>query len=127
MRSILVSICLLFFPVMGFAQEAANYIEAAKKGDYVAQFNLGYCYNMGLGVPQDNKQAIYWYKKSAMQGYADAQFNLGNCYYLGEGTEVNYIQAVYWYKLASAQKQNKAQYNLALCYMDGTGVKRDDA
>ena len=31
---------------------------------------------MGYGVPEDYKQAIYWYSKAAQQGYASAEHAL---------------------------------------------------
>jgi TPR repeat protein len=33
-------------------------------------------YKNGKGVDQDNKQAVYWYRKSAEQGLADAKKKL---------------------------------------------------
>ena len=42
-----------------------------------AQFNLGNRYAKGLGVPQDYKEAVKWYRLSAEQGVAQAQYNLG--------------------------------------------------
>ena len=53
----------------------------AEGGDKAAQFNLGYMYD-GEGVPEDDKEAVKWYTKSAEQGDAVAQFNLGYMYYL---------------------------------------------
>ena len=45
----------------------------AEQGDAIAQFNLGYLYANGQGVPRDFVQARYWYEKAAAQGQADAQ------------------------------------------------------
>lgn len=60
---------------------------AASQGYAKAQFILGLCYANGTGVRQNNKEAVYWYRKSANQGYANAQNNLGNCYKYGNGCE----------------------------------------
>ncbi|MFT7312847.1 MAG: TPR repeat protein, partial [Paraglaciecola sp.] len=60
--------------------------EAAKQGDAAAQLNLGFMHDFGKGMPQDDKQAVYWYRKAAEQGYAAAQYNLGLMYDNGEGT-----------------------------------------
>ena len=35
---------------------------------------------IGQGVSQDYKQAVYWYKKSAVQEDVLAQYNLGRMY-----------------------------------------------
>jgi uncharacterized protein len=38
----------------------------------------------GQGVPQDDAQAVAWYRKAAEQGYAAAQVNLGVMYANGK-------------------------------------------
>ena len=42
-------------------------------------------YAKGEGVPQDGKEAVKWYRKSAEQGNANAQYNLGLMYQSGGG------------------------------------------
>ena len=42
-----------------------------------AQFTLGEFYTAGQGVPQDDAEAVAWYRRAAEQGDADAQFQLG--------------------------------------------------
>jgi len=41
-----------------------------------AQFNLGYLYATGQGIPTDNTQAALWYRKAADQGHSGAKSNL---------------------------------------------------
>lgn len=41
------------------------------------QFERGRAYEKGQGVPQDDAQALAWYRKAAEQGHAKAQYNLG--------------------------------------------------
>src|SRR5689334_9494340 len=50
-------------------------ITRAKQGDVKAQFNLGWLYDAGSGVPKDLKQAVDWYRQAAAQGSAEAQNN----------------------------------------------------
>jgi hypothetical protein len=52
-----------------FQQEAAQ-------GNPVAQYGLGHMYQYGLGVPQDQAQAIHWYQLAAAQNYLDAKAQL---------------------------------------------------
>ena len=52
----------------------------AAGGDSIAQFKLGVLYDEGRTVPQDDKEALKWYRKAANQGHAEAQFNLGVLY-----------------------------------------------
>ena len=67
------------------------------------QFNLALMYEKGIGVPQDEKEAVVWYRRSAEQGFANAQFNLGVLYENGRGCAVDFAQAKKWYRKASAQ------------------------
>ena len=46
--------------------EAAEYYrKAAVRGDAIAQFNLGWCYEFGKGVEKDLGRANYWYRRAA--------------------------------------------------------------
>ena len=73
----------------------------AEQGDAEAQYNLGFMYDDGLGVPQDYAEAMKWYRKSAEQGDADAQNNLGSMYKEGQGVSQDYVQAYMWLDLAA--------------------------
>ena len=57
------------------------------------QFNLGNMYYTGEGVPQNDIEAVRWYRMAAEQGYIDAQFNLGFMYNAGAGVPQNDIEA----------------------------------
>jgi hypothetical protein len=48
--------------------------ERAKGGDADAQFNLGVMYDNGEGVPEDDAEAVKWYRRAAEQGFAEAQY-----------------------------------------------------
>ena len=45
----------------------------ADRGDAAAQINLGFMYETGAGVPQDEREAVRWYRLAADQGLAEAQ------------------------------------------------------
>jgi TPR repeat protein len=45
-----------------------------------AQFSLGKMYMDGLGVTQDQPQAVTWFRQAADQGHAGAQRMLGVMY-----------------------------------------------
>jgi ankyrin repeat protein len=55
-----------------YGKAAAVLLEAAKQGDSEAQFRLAGLYRMGLGVPQNDQQAVHWASQSASAGNADA-------------------------------------------------------
>ena len=57
----------------------------AEQGDVQAQYNLGIMYETGRGGPQDEAEAVRWYRLAAERGLADAQVNLGNSYSNGLG------------------------------------------
>jgi hypothetical protein len=92
----------------GHKKELYDYKQAAKKGDAIAQYTLGYMYLIGQGVPRDDEQAAYWYKKAAEQGEVSAQFNLGVMYSKGIGVIQNYKLAYVWDNLAAAQGHESA-------------------
>ncbi len=49
------------------------YRSAAEEDHASAQNALGFCYQKGLGVGEDKKEAVRLYRKSADQGVAAAQ------------------------------------------------------
>ena len=43
-------------------------LKLAAQGHASAQFNLGFMYDSGEGVPENDKTAVMWYKKSCRAG-----------------------------------------------------------
>ena len=91
-----------------------------------AQFNLGFAYDYGEGVPLDDVEAVIWYRRAAEQGRAVAQYSLGRMYDNGEGVPQDDAEAVRWYRLAAEQGSAGAQTNLGLMYSNGEGVPQDN-
>ena len=48
------------------------YTKAAEAGNEYAQYNLGRCYEFGMGIEKSFEKAIYWYKKAARNGNKNA-------------------------------------------------------
>ncbi len=94
-------------------------------GDARAQFYYGEIYSGGMGVKQDDKQAVGWYKKSATQGHARAQTRLGYMFFKGRGITKSYRQCLHWYQKAAKQGYVQAQYRIGFLYRDGLGTKPD--
>jgi hypothetical protein len=92
----------------------------AEQGDAVAQYNLGFIYTNGQGVPQDDVAAASWYRKAAEQGYPAAQFKLGSMYFDGRGVQQDYVRALMWLNLAAARGHKIAArtWNVAAARMD---------
>ena len=84
----------------------------AEQGDATAQYNLGNMYDSGRVVPENDAEAVRWYRLAAEQGDAASQNNLGFMYARGEGVPENDAEAVKWYRLAAEQGHASAQFNL---------------
>ena len=80
--------------------EATRY--AAEQGDAAAQRNLGLMYANGRGVPEDDAEAVRWYRLAAEQDDASAQYFLGFAYANGRGVPEDYVTAHMWLNVAAA-------------------------
>lgn len=76
---------------------------AAMRGHPEAQMHLGTCYASGLGVEQDQVEALKWFRKAADAGLPRAQYWLSRCFFTGTGVERDYAQAYLWALRAKAQ------------------------
>jgi uncharacterized protein len=76
---------------------------------------IRYMFDIGDGVPQDNTEAIKWYRRGTEQGHAGAQYNLGYMFHYGEGVPQDYTEAIKLYLLAAEQGHAEAQYRLVHC------------
>ncbi len=54
------------------SEAAVLFRQAALQGNPLAQYDLAYCYEHGLGVPVDQSEAIRWYRMSADQAPNEA-------------------------------------------------------
>lgn len=88
--------------------------ERANSGDAEAQAVLGWMYQNGKGVLQDDTQAIGWFRKAAAQNDAAAQFKLGPMYAVGRGVPKDYVQAYKWVNLASKHGIKGADFFLEM-------------
>ena len=74
-------------------------------------YNLGVMYANGEGVPEDDAEAVRWYRLAAEQGHASAQFNLGLMYDTGEGVLKDSVLAHMWLNIAGANGDEGAREN----------------
>ena len=100
-------------------------IALARDGDADAQYDLGWRYFCGDGVPKSYSEAVKWYRLAAEQGHAKAQFHLGDRHYWGIGVDKNRAEAAEWYRLAAEQGYADAQYELGQMYERGRGVPQN--
>lgn len=124
-----------------------------EQGNAFAQFNLGEMYYKGRGVPQNDEEALRWYRAAAEQGdenarvmlaiievqgmllqsrlldaeqgNANQQFALGKMYSEGQDVPQNYEEAVRWFRAAADQGHAHAQAELGSMYALGLGVPQN--
>ncbi|CAI2166327.1 1780_t:CDS:2 [Funneliformis geosporum] len=98
----------------------------AKEGNTASQYEIGYCYEYGIGTIQSDKKAFDWYMKSAMGDNPKGQCSLAWCYQQGIGVEKDDEKSFEWY-LKSAKGGNiNGQCNLAYYYENGIGTEKDE-
>ena len=77
-------------------------------------------------MPQDNVEAVQWFRKAAMQGNATGQYNLGLMYAKGTGVGLDIAQAIAWFRKAAEQGDTGALFKLGVAYENGEGVAKDN-
>jgi len=82
---------------------------SAEQGNAEAQYNLAMLYDRGLGVENDDSEALKWYREAAEQGYAKAQYNLGMMYYFGKGVPQDKEAGYQWVILAADRGEKAAK------------------
>jgi len=99
----------------------------AEQGDATAKYNLGFMYDYGQGVAENDAEAARWYRLAADQGSASAQYSLGLLYGIGAGVPENGAEAAKWFRLAAEQGHASAQANLGVMIANGERVSEDHA
>ena len=99
--------------------------ERAEQGKVTAQWQLGYLFEVGAGLPKDLAKAVALYQKAAGQGFAQAQCFMGDLYRDGKGVPKDVGKAIELFEKAASQGLAQARNNLARLYETGTGVKQN--
>lgn len=89
-----------------------------KQGNKKVQRLLGWMYEQGYQVEQNDEQAVKFYTLAAKQGERLAQNNLAKMYFNGWGVKKDREKALYWYQQSALQNYAEAQYNLAMLYQN---------
>ncbi len=97
----------------------------ANSDDAEVQYLLGLCYQTGVGIEKDEKQAVVWYRKSAEQGNIWGQRSLADCYLNGKGVAKDEKQSVVWIRKLAEQGNIVGQCWLGDQYRNGSGIERD--
>jgi TPR repeat protein len=90
-----------------FPEALILYKMAAEKGYAASQNRMGFFYESGVFVSEEESEskAFYWYKRAATEQdpckYIPGLFNLARCYLNGIGTDINIPVAVQFFEKAS--------------------------
>ncbi len=98
----------------------------AQKGEGQAMYYVGLLLSNGLGVDQNQSEAMRLFQRSAEQGDLDGQNAMGYSYMMGDGVEKNFETAMLWLNKAAAQGSSKAYRNLGGMYLNGWGINKDE-
>ena len=104
-------------------------VRSAEHGDAVAQqAALGLRYATGDGMPQDDGEAVRWYRLAADQGQRQSTGQpRRQLRQRPDGVPQDDGEAVRWFRLAAEQGDARAQDNLGISYAKGLGVPEDES
>lgn len=93
--------------------------DSAALGFPPAQYELGLCYEHGIGLERNMARAVELYALAAEQEDAQAQCALGNLYFTGNGVEQDRARAAWSLYARSGQGDVPGTERLAECYEAG--------
>ncbi|HEY2468120.1 MAG TPA: hypothetical protein VGI45_09780 [Terracidiphilus sp.] len=93
---------------------------AAKLGAYAAKHNLGYFYDVGIGVKRNRNAALYWYRRAFREDNVLSANNIGTIY----RDEMKTSLALRWFHRAVARGDVDANLNIAKLYLNRLGDSR---
>ncbi len=104
-------------------EAAALYQKAADQKLREAEYNVGYMFAHGEGLPKSDVNAALWFQKAADQGLAVAQHMVGFLYEEGRGVPQSFEKAIGWHLKAAEQGFVDAQSYLGYLYAVGGTVE----
>lgn len=102
----------------GAHAQPQDLVDRARKGDAVAQNELGKMYLSGKDVKASPQEAFKWFLLAAKQGLPNAQANVSQSYLLGLGIKEDRKQAELWAKKAADQNFAGGYHLLGLVHED---------
>jgi TPR repeat protein len=75
-------------------------------------YRIGSFWRSGIDGAPDLREAIRWFRRSAMNGSGAAQLNLGRALRSGKGTEIDLLRAWAWLRIAADRGVADAQKEL---------------
>ncbi len=105
-------------------QKVQLYRHLASKGDAWGMFRLGTSYAKGMGVRQNDAEALKWLQQAANRDYPDAYIALGIMFSDGIAFAPDYRTAFNWFSKSAELNNAEAQFQLGGMYRKGMGVEK---
>ncbi|KAJ3121414.1 hypothetical protein HK098_003675 [Nowakowskiella sp. JEL0407] len=99
--------------------------DAVEQGNVLAQSDIAYAYENGIGTEKDPRKALYWYRSAAEHDVTEAQHGLGRLYERGSGVVKDSFMSMYYYQLAAEKGYFFSMIKVSQCYEHGIGVSQD--
>lgn len=104
-----------------WAQEYSyQLLQKANSGDKNAQYDMGYVYERGYGVAENEAMAINWYTKAANNGHLKSMKRLGSLYLQKDPN-----LAISWWGKAARTGDVQSMTNLGYIYAYGIADRND--
>ncbi len=114
------------FKSQGLSEIAMYFLENGAERDVSkAQMLLGLFHHEGRFYPQDDKQAFYWFFRSAMLNDPDGLNALGSAFYEGIGTKINYDRAFKYMVKAYKMGITQSLGDIGYMYYMGLGTQQN--
>ena len=114
------------------ALDAGRYDEAlfhisllAANDDPRAQYTMGVMYRQGLGVAQDDREALLWYLAAAEAGHMLGQYAAGLAFDRGIGADRDVGNALHYLREAALQGHAAAPVQIGAIHYLGTDIDVD--
>lgn len=102
------------------SEKAFAYFKKAAEQEWYSE-GLGICYELGIGVEENETEAFKYYTLAADSGNVTSMYRIGLCYYNGVGVKENYAEAYRWFTDAAGNENIGAAYYLGKMMMYGKG------
>lgn len=100
-------------------------LTAEKKGNNIANIEIGYIYYFGYGVQADYISAEAHFRQAFLNGCMNGAIELADRYFNGTGVAQDRVEAFRLNKLAADAGCAQGQANVAEYYCDGVGTEKN--
>ena len=100
---------------------------AADQGDANGIYNVGMCYQHGLGIPKDDKKAFDCFCRAAEKEHPAAINNIGRFFREGRVVPKDLEMSAQWFEKSASYDNAYGLLNFALALQKGEGVAQDEA